>query len=546
VRPDGRRCRCVSYCSQGRHAKDPFGQVVRYDCGRLEDLASKFREYLDNPDRDEEHTTVEFHFPVTAAFMIPAREVLGKGDPENKNTPWVYSLFKKSAISVVDALHNISDVKEQMLAQKRISKTLADAIAEVDGFRYSFHNQWLSRDDNANRFSYYCNDSILNKGRAANEGLSKIGKVKVRKPVYECEGGIWVKFSLTKNNLEVHYKHQRIHETYDERAPVPRKGSRRRKLMEIFHPEKLSQPVEKKPPIGRKRKAEAGDKSSRKRRANERLQSQEVSVAGNDRNRESSLQPLFDFLGSAEQMEQDGHVPQTPARPQEVIRPAGAEPCVMEVVAAVDNPSQPAKNVQAKAPKHPGMLSGFLDNSEINWGEKISKKERAKRAQARRQQTDYAIVATPAMPATHAATPEPLSEVDVLKLKLAEMERKVQALEAEKSQPHPPPGGYHPQQHSSQRPPPHWQYLPAAPAQQAQHIPAYPLRGPPGAPASHHMPPAPAATHPYAYNQTQRPRQVSPQIGHNVNPHYGFVPHPSEPITQRIRPHLQPAPVSQP
>ena len=70
------------------------------------------REYLANPTHPAEHTTLEFSFPVTAAFLIPAREALGSGDPNDKKTPFSYSLFKKSAVSVVDALHNIPDPKE--------------------------------------------------------------------------------------------------------------------------------------------------------------------------------------------------------------------------------------------------------------------------------------------------------------------------------------------------------------------------------------------------------------------------------------------------
>lgn len=99
---------------RGRHAKDPRAQTVSFDCGRLEDLENSLRTYLANPTFPAECTTLEFTFPVTAAFMIPAREMLGEGDPTDKKTPFTYSLFKRSAVSVVDALHNISDPKERM------------------------------------------------------------------------------------------------------------------------------------------------------------------------------------------------------------------------------------------------------------------------------------------------------------------------------------------------------------------------------------------------------------------------------------------------
>jgi hypothetical protein len=96
----------------GRHPRDPLGVTIRFECLRLDDFEEHLRGYLANPTSDPEHTTLEFSFPVTAAFMIPAREVRGTGDPNDKRTPVSYSLLKKTAVSVVDALHNIPDPKE--------------------------------------------------------------------------------------------------------------------------------------------------------------------------------------------------------------------------------------------------------------------------------------------------------------------------------------------------------------------------------------------------------------------------------------------------
>lgn len=67
--------------------------------------------------------------------------------------------------------------------------------------------------------------------------LRTTGK-KVVKPVYDCKGTLHVKFSAVKQNLEVQYKHIPIHKTYDERAPPPRRDSKRRKLMELYNPER--------------------------------------------------------------------------------------------------------------------------------------------------------------------------------------------------------------------------------------------------------------------------------------------------------------------
>lgn len=49
---------------------------------------------------------------------------------------------------------------------------------------------------------------------------------------------IHVKFSAVKQNLEVQYKHIPLHKTYEDRAPIPRRGTKRRRLMELYNPER--------------------------------------------------------------------------------------------------------------------------------------------------------------------------------------------------------------------------------------------------------------------------------------------------------------------
>jgi hypothetical protein len=61
---------------------------------------------------------------------------------------------------------------------------------------------------------------------------------KVVKPVYDCKGVIAVKFSAVKQNLQVHYKHVSVHKSYEERAPPPRRGTRRYKLAELYKPKR--------------------------------------------------------------------------------------------------------------------------------------------------------------------------------------------------------------------------------------------------------------------------------------------------------------------
>jgi hypothetical protein len=89
---------------------------------------------------------------------------------------------------------------------------------------------------------------LLNKDRAANGKGAKYGK-RATKPVYDCKGVLSVKFSATKQSLDVFYKHVPIHKTYEERAPPPRKDSKRRKYLEENDPEAIvSKPKLPKPP----------------------------------------------------------------------------------------------------------------------------------------------------------------------------------------------------------------------------------------------------------------------------------------------------------
>ncbi|KAG9783408.1 hypothetical protein ABEF93_004466 [Exophiala dermatitidis] len=446
---------------RGRQAKDPLGQSIFFKVQRAEDMEKQLREYLANPTGDPEHTTLEFSFPTTAAFMVSAREPIGSGAAGEK-TPYLYSAFNKTAVSVVDALHATTDPKEQMLMQKQISKSLVETVQQADGFRYSFHNHWISREDQASRFSYYCNDSVLNKGRAANAGAAKIRLgVKIRKPVYECQGLISIKFSVTKNSLELHYKHVPLHPTFEERAPIPRKDSRRRKLLEIFHPEKLPKPQEKK----RKSTPPTPKQPKKKRRATAPLPENETGARPQNA-RESSLQPLFDFLGSAGRLEEE-----RPANGPSESAETGAENA--PVGAGEDNTTQSADGTLSKTPKQrksktnfPGMMSGYVFGEEITWG------RRGAKAARRRQSRGAAVVSGEATTANSTSEPPPAtgpaaqpppappaSEVDLLKAKLQEAERKIQDLEAERRRESgPAPVAWTPPQHPGPAPlppPPH-------------------------------------------------------------------------------------------
>lgn len=189
--------------TRGRQPRDPNAQTVRFQCRNIDDLERDLREYLEAPSSPAENTTLEFHYPVSSAFMVYAADFRSREEnrAQGKQNEHLYGKLDRCAVSVIDALAQTEDAKQQMRRQKAIAKVCVEACEKADGFRYSFHNHWLSREDEACRFSYFCNDSTLNKGRAANEGAGTTGK-RMRKPVYDCQGLIAVKFSHTKQSLE--------------------------------------------------------------------------------------------------------------------------------------------------------------------------------------------------------------------------------------------------------------------------------------------------------------------------------------------------------
>ncbi|KAF2431740.1 hypothetical protein EJ08DRAFT_174748 [Tothia fuscella] len=248
---------------RGRVPKDPLAQVVQYDCASIDELETKFREYLANPPAAEEHCTCELTLWAGASFLVAV--------PPDSATPGPNPQFRPNAaaddtsmlqsvadamntaqtrptaqasemtMSVLDALQPTADPKESMKRQRAISKVCVAAVQRVDGFRYSFHNNWRSGEDNAYRFSYYCNDSLLNKDRVANGKAGSQGR-RATKPVYDCKGVLSIKFSATRSCIDVVYKHIRCHETYENRAPPPRKESRRRAEWEESNPGRQVEP----------------------------------------------------------------------------------------------------------------------------------------------------------------------------------------------------------------------------------------------------------------------------------------------------------------
>ncbi|KAF2843682.1 hypothetical protein M501DRAFT_1013021 [Patellaria atrata CBS 101060] len=264
---------------RGRSAKDPQSQITRCKVASLEDFEAQLKAYLEDEEREAEHSSCELSFWPGTSFLVD----LPRSDNNGPPSQWYQNGSSTSAqyaagpqqrptsssttvtpMSIMEAINNQQpqDEKEAMKKQRAIAKTVVNSIQKVDGYRYSFHNNWKSREDEAFRFSYYCNDSLLNKDRAANGKALTQGK-RARKPVYDCRGVLAVKFSATKQSLEVTYRHVPVHRSYEARAPPPRKDSKRMKILELTDPEKAAA-IEAQKAEARKQKDVDPEKEKRK------------------------------------------------------------------------------------------------------------------------------------------------------------------------------------------------------------------------------------------------------------------------------------------
>lgn len=167
--------------SRGRAPGDPHTRTVIFPCQDIEDLRTHLGDHLANPNPEypPAHTTVEMIFPISAAFTVTNPFAENQPGPKLAQAPLpmlsVYGTPNSTVISLVEAMTPMPDPRDNMKKQRVIAKACLEAIQRADGNRYSFHNNWWSKEDEAYRFSYFCNDSILNKSRSAAGGAATIG-----------------------------------------------------------------------------------------------------------------------------------------------------------------------------------------------------------------------------------------------------------------------------------------------------------------------------------------------------------------------------------
>ncbi|KAF2501271.1 hypothetical protein BU16DRAFT_613194 [Lophium mytilinum] len=479
--PDGVWTHGPVQLARGRAAKDPHAQTTTYNVASMDDFETSLREYLASPPEQPEHAECQLSFWIGTSFMVsmtpsqqqqqqqqqssqapppppqpipqapqgyqPAAGLDGSYGPANNasmpppqpaqhisNPSTALAIpptsGQKTSLSILEALAPTNDPKEKMRKQRAIAKTCVESIQRTDGYRYSFHNCWNSREDDSFRFSYYCNDSLLNKDRAANGKGAKFGK-RATKPVYDCRGVLSVKFSAVKQSLDVFYKHIPIHKTYEERAPPPRKDSKRRKFLEVHNPEvlaRIEQNRKERPPPD----PNAPLKPKRKRpKKNDESQKQTAANSIESDLRAQSLRSLLELIRPDDA---PGIIPE---EPQPSVQP---QPQPQQQQQQPPQPQRRARQVcdmcKVKKTKcdglHPACKSCddkgrsciYSDRTpdEIRQlhPELVNKAPRRQSAQAPRESTG----------------PQPgMSELEKLKAELAAAKSRIGQLEAEKSRP---------------------------------------------------------------------------------------------------------------
>ena len=252
----------VSYGSRAGGANDYPGVVIpqrrsalRGPCSSIDDLTAALRDDIDAGAESlvPECTTSELvvaanalvplHRPNIGPYAeggdhdLPIQFKASWTDPENSSTALNTSSKKSHPLATIQSIISIGDQQSRQIVQRAASRGIVAALERMDGFKYSFNNAWSAKDDDGQRFSYICQDSMQNKDRHANgftrtqKHLKGEGERGIRKPTYDCKGSVSVKFSLIRGCVDVYYRHYAIHPTVTERKtakPRPRPVQKQR------------------------------------------------------------------------------------------------------------------------------------------------------------------------------------------------------------------------------------------------------------------------------------------------------------------------------
>lgn len=207
----------------------------------LEELQTALKHEMNAGSQSQipECTTSELSLDLSALITL-LRPTIGPyaegGDhdlPEQFKTNWTASddPKKSNPQANVGTIISIADSKVRAIVQRAASRGVVAAVEEIDSFKYSFNNAWGAKDEDGQRFSYVCQDSMQNKDRHANgftrtqKHVKGSGERGARKPTYDCKGSVSVKCSLQRRCVDVYYRHNAIHPTISERKALPRHGA---------------------------------------------------------------------------------------------------------------------------------------------------------------------------------------------------------------------------------------------------------------------------------------------------------------------------------
>ena len=226
-------------------AQDGAQNGARSSCTSLEDLCNVLEVAIMRgvESGGTECTTTELTLDLDAVLPLLRPRTGPYADGGQNDLPQAFKtnwIPEDKAIptpqATVRAVISVTDLGARQAVQRAASRGIVGAIEVLDGFKYSFNNVWSSKDDDGQRFSYICQDSMQNKDRNANGSLPPKGQSEpvARKATYDCRGTISVKFSLTRGSLEVHYRHYAIHPSVASRKPQRNEQSRQGRKFKPF------------------------------------------------------------------------------------------------------------------------------------------------------------------------------------------------------------------------------------------------------------------------------------------------------------------------
>lgn len=206
-------------------------------CSSLEQLVTALKEDISAGAESlvPECTTSELSLDLSALLPLQRPNIgpyaeRGTHDlPPEFKVAWTNAADPKKSHpqATVGAIMSPVDSRARQIVQRAASRGIVAAIEAIDGFKYSFNNAWGAKDEDGQRFSYICQDSMQNKDRHANgftrtrKHLKGDGERGPRKPTFDCKGSISVKFSSSRRCVDVYYRHYAIHGTVSDRRGNP-------------------------------------------------------------------------------------------------------------------------------------------------------------------------------------------------------------------------------------------------------------------------------------------------------------------------------------